>query len=1263
MTQTVTDARSTITTASGPSTPGRVEDRWIRRIAGYCWRFRGRVLIAFGAGVVGQTVMVGLPLIQREIIDHVILARTQPLLPWAVLLVAAALVVFGLTYLRRFNGGRLSVDVQHALRTDLFASLARLDATQQNRLDTGQVVGRATSDLTLVQALLQMLPNLAGNLVLFVVSITVMFRLSPVLALVALATAPALWLLGMRSRSRLFPSSWYAQQQDAELAGAVEAAVTGVRVVKGFGQERQELDRIDRISQRLFGARVRTIRLNSIFSPALSAVPQLGTVGVLALGGYLAIRGHLTLGTFLAFSTYVTQMSGPVRLVSLLLTTGQQARASVIRVLELIDTRPVVTERPGAHPFRPGPGRVRFADVRFGYGDEPVLDGFDLTVEPGQTLALIGGSGSGKSTVAALLPRFYDVDAGSVSIDGQDVGELTLQSLRGAVAMAMEDSFLFSQSIAANIAYGRPDATRAEVEAAARVARADGFIADLPDGYDTVVGEQGLTLSGGQRQRIALARAVLADPQVLVLDDATSAIDARIEAEIHAGLRAVLHGRTTIVMAHRRSTLQLADRIAVIDEGRVVDHGTLEELEQRSALFRTLLAGPEATSLAADEPAPAGPDGITAQLWDPRRVPGGAEDPVLADRLRRIGGAGGGRGGGGGRGLSAGMASMPPTRELLDAVEKLPAADARPQVDPEFARAGDDRFTLGSLLMRFRLPFGLGLLLVAVDALCGLALPVLIRDGIDDGVNRGVMTAVWVASALALLVVIADWVVQVGAVRITGRTGERFLYTLRIKIFSHLQRLGLDYYEREMGGRILTRMTTDVDALSSFLQTGMVTALVSLMSFFGILVALCFLDLGLMSVVALVLPVLITATVIFRRVSGRRYRLAREQISAVNADLQENVAGMLVTQAFRREAYNAQRFAELSDRYRRTRISSQRIISVYFPFVQFLSNLAGAFVLVQAASQFHDRSITAGALIAYLLYIDLLFAPIQNLSQVFDGYQQAMVGLQRIRELLGTPTSTPEPDRPVRLSRVDGHIDFDLAAFRYQRTSRPALDGLTLSIAAGETVALVGETGAGKSTIVKLIERFYDLTGGAILIDGHDLRSLDLSRYRQHIGLVPQESYLFPGSIRDQIAYGRPDASDAEVEAAARAVGAHTMIASLTGGYLHPVAERGRNLSAGQRQLIALARAELVQPAILLLDEATAALDLRSEAMVTRATAQLAERRTTIVVAHRLTTAARADRILYIEHGRLVEAGSHDELLARGGGYAELWEAFVGTTI
>ncbi len=520
-------------------------------------------------------------------------------------------------------------------------------------------------------------------------------------------------------------------------------------------------------------------------------------------------------------------------------------------------------------------------------------------------------------------------------------------------------------------------------------------------------------------------------------------------------------------------------------------------------------------------------------------------------------------------------------------------------------------------------------------------------------------------SAAALLIVLADWVITAVQTLVVGRNGERLLYTLRVKIFSHLQRLGLDFYEREMGGRIMTRMTTDVEALSSFVQTGLISFVNSVLTFAGVLIALLVINLTLGLTVLAILPFAAVATVIFQRGSSRAYADAREKVSVVNADLQENVAGLRVSQAFRREERNAQRFAGRSDDYRRSRLVAQRYIALYFPFIQSLSTVAGALVLLVAAGQMRSGALTAGALIAYLLYIDMLFSPVQMLSQVFDGYQQAAVAVRRISELLRTPTSTPQASHPRQppLARRDGaRIELRDVHFRYGAGGPEALAGVNLTVAPGETVALVGETGAGKSTLVKLVARFYDATAGSVLVDGVNVRDYDLASYRHRLGVVPQEAHLFAGTVRDAIAYGCPGASDAEVEAAARAVGAVDMIARLPGGFYHQVAERGRNLSAGQRQLIALARAYLVDPDILLLDEATAALDLATEAAVTRAAHHLAARRTTLVVAHRLTTAARADRIVVLADGRISETGTHDELLAAGEGYASLWAAFTGDT-
>ncbi|MGW5848243.1 ABC transporter ATP-binding protein [Streptomyces sp. NPDC055254] len=1263
---------------------------WGRRLVAYAWRYRLNVLLALGSSLGGMAVMALVPLVTKVIIDDVIGDRSRPMGLWAGMLIAAALLVYVLTYIRRYYGGRLALDVQHDLRTDMYDTIARLDGRRQDELSTGQVVGRATTDLQLIQGLLFMLPMTIGNFLLFGMSLGIMLWLSPLLTLVALLMAPALWFIAKRSRKKLFPATWYAQGQAAAVAGVVDGAVTGVRVVKGFGQEEQETGKLREAGRRLFAGRMRTIRLNSRYTPALQAVPALAQVAMLALGGWLATRGQVTLGTFVAFSTYLAQLVGPVRMLAMVLTVGQQARAGAERVFELIDTAPVIRE--GEHELpADAPATVEFDGVRFGYDPErPVLDGFSLSLAEGETIALVGASGSGKSTVSLLLPRFYDADAGTVRVGGHDVRELTYGSLRAAIGLVPEDSFLFSDSIRANITYGHPGATDAQVEAAARAAQADGFIRALPAGYDTKVGEQGLTLSGGQRQRIALARAILTDPRLLLLDDATSAVDARVEHEIHEALRAVMAGRTTLLIAHRRSTLALADRIAVLDRGRLVDIGTHEELERRSALYRRLLTDPDALGAASprtpealalgeferdadrdlerdieieaeidSEPVNAKRrvgGGITPELWRRQEEDrdGCAAAPVAA-----------GAAPGAGHSMAGAAAGMPATPELLAQVAALPPADDTPEVDETRAASAEESYGLRRLLHGFWAPLAVSLGLVALDAGAGLLLPILIRYGIDRGVEQAVLGAVWLAAGLALAVVVAQWAAQFAETRMTGRTGERVLYALRVKIFAQLQRLGLDYYERELTGKIMTRMTTDVDALATFLQTGLVTAVVSVFTFFGILVALLVLDVELALIVFATLPVLVIGTAVFRRKSVAAYELARDRVGLVNADLQESVSGLRIVQAFRREGSGAQRFAERSDAYREARVRGQWLISVYFPFVQLLSSGAAAAVLIVGAGRVEAGTLTTGALVAYLLYIDLFFAPVQQLSQVFDGYQQATVSLGRIQGLLREPTTTPRPAEPRDVPRLRGEIAFEDVRFQYGTAEErgekgEALAGIDLRIPAGQTVAFVGETGAGKSTLVKMVARFYDPTSGRITADGADLRELDLTAYRHRLGVVPQESYLFQGTVRDAIAYGRPGASDAEVEAAARAVGAHDMVATLDGGYLHTVAERGRNLSAGQRQLIALARAELVDPDVLLLDEATAALDLATEAQVNRATDRLAGKRTTLVVAHRLTTAARADRVVVMDRGRVVEDGSHAELLALGGRYAELWRTFVG---
>jgi ATP-binding cassette subfamily B protein len=1234
----------------------------MRRLLGYVLRHRGDVVLGLAAAVLGSTCQALVPLIARQIVDGVIVAHTSPLLPWLLLLIGVGVLTFAFAYVRRYRGGRVGLKVQYDLRNAMHDHLQAMDQDNLGRMPTGQLVARANSDTTLVQGLLNFLPIMSGNILLMVVSLALMLWLAPLLALVSIVVVPVLIAVSYRMRWRVFPATWDGQQREGDIAQIVDEDVNGVRVVKAFGQESRELDRLTGAAKVLYGARMRAVRLQARYQPLMEAIPAIAQVAILALGGWLALRHDISLGTFLAFSTYVAQFAAPARQLAGVLTVGQQARAGVERIFQLLDLPPAIADAPDAVELADVRGEIVFDDVTFGYAeDNPVLRDVDLTVAPGERVAFVGPSGSGKSTLAMLVARFHDPTSGAVLVDGQDVRTVTLKSLRGTIGIAFEDSFLFSETVRANIAYGRPDATDAQIEAAARAAQAHDFIQDLPAGYDTMIGERGLTLSGGQRQRVALARAILTDPRILVLDDATSAVDAKIEESIHDALREVLAGRTTLLVAHRRSTLHLADRVVVLDEGRIVETGTHEELVARSAVYRTLLSGldEDAANQVGDRIealATITSDGVTASAWARDR----RTDTTRAV-ARTIGAPSIGPGLGGSAGGSWRL-NLAPTPELLARVAALRPVRDFPDVDLPRESRHDHRFSLLGLLREFRRPLLVGLLLVVFDAVAGLVGPVFVKTGIDNGVVTGSQSVLFVASAVFLVVTLADLANQIAETFVTGQAAERIMLSLRIRIWAQLQRLSLDYYEREMAGRIMTRMTTDVDQFESLIENGLLSALVSFVTFVGVGVALVLINpvLGLWTL-TVVVP-LVIATVIFRRKAARLYDAARERIAIVNADFQESLSGVREAQAFTHEPETRRHFHGLGKAYLDARVSAQRLVATYFPFVQFVSAVADAIVLGVGATLIAHGHLTAGALIAFLLYIDMFFSPIQQLSQVFDSWQQTRVSVGRIADLMKLDTLTPQPEHPEVPDRLTGDIVLDGVRFAYpsRAANRPpeALRGIDLRIAGGETVAVVGETGAGKSTVMKLLARFYDPDAGTVRINGHDLRKLDLRAFRKQLGYVPQEGFLFTGTVRDNIAYGRPDATDAEVEAAARAVGAHDFVAALPGGYLHELSERGRSLSAGQRQLIALARAELVDPAVLLLDEATSNLDLVTEARVAAAMRHVSRNRTTVVIAHRLQTARTADRIVVLDHGEVAETGSHDELLAMAGRYASMWEAF-----
>ena len=547
-------------------------------------------------GLSGLALQVSVPMVLRQAVDVAVDQRAGGLEGHVLLLVVMATASFGLRFAYRYLLFGTACRIETDLRSQIYEHLTRLSFSFYDRVAGGEVVSRANSDIRSIQLLLAFGPLAGLSAISFLMAFGFMLSIHVPLALVTVSTMPLVYVLGQRLRDQVFPLSWVTQGRMAEVAMVVDENINGTRVVKSFAAEYDQIALLSRVADRLRWSATALIEARARFNPLIEALPRLGMALVLFYGGHLVINGEIGVGSLLAFSAYVTMISVPFRMFGFVLLQAQRAAASALRIYEILDEKPAIVDRPGARPISDPRGRVEFRNVTFRYpgADNPespaVLDGFNLIVESGETVAIVGRTGCGKSTVARLLPRFYDVDVGAVLIDGTDVRDVSLASLRSHVNQVPDEAFLFSNTLHDNIAFGRPDAPRHEVLAAARVARADGFIGNLDDGFDEVVGERGYTLSGGQRQRISIARTVLANPAVLILDDATSAVDVRTEKGIHHGLEALLAGRTTIVIAHRLSTISLADRVVLMEDGRIVADGTHEHLLATEPRYRAIVA-------------------------------------------------------------------------------------------------------------------------------------------------------------------------------------------------------------------------------------------------------------------------------------------------------------------------------------------------------------------------------------------------------------------------------------------------------------------------------------------------------------------------------------------------------------------------------------------------------------------------------------------------------------------------------------------------
>ncbi|MBB5869021.1 ATP-binding cassette subfamily B protein [Allocatelliglobosispora scoriae] len=638
-----------------------VTKSWLRRALPLVKAHRWLLLTSLGLSLIGLIVQVQIPNMVRIGIDDALVARTAPLTTYVWWVAGLAIAGGVINYLARRYLLRTAYEIEYDMRNIIFSHLVRMPFGFYDRVQSGELMSRSSSDIRAVQMYLAFGPSILVQCTIAIFAFILMLSINVPLAIVAMLAMPVIAILGVSMRKAIFPVSWLIQSRLAGVATIVDENINGVRIVKAFAGEQRQLTLLAKAADRVRWAYRRDAVIRSRWSPTLDSLPRLGMALVLLCGGWMVIEGHTSVGAIVAFNSYVLMLQPPFRMLGMMIMMGQRAAASAHRIYEVLDTSSEIVE--AADPVRARiRGEIVFDGVEFTYpnGTE-ALHGLDLRVEPGETVAVVGATGSGKSTVAKLLARFYDADAGRITIDGRDVRDYELAGLRDQIGIVPDEPFLFSVSIHDNIAYGRPGADAADVIAAAIAAGADGFIRELPDGYATVVGERGYTLSGGQRQRLAIARALLVNPPILVLDDATSAVDVTVEKRIHSALSALLTDRTTIIVAHRLSTIALADRVVLIDGGRVLATGTHDELLVSEPRYGAVLASID-------------PDGAADLGVTPPGVPA-------------AGGTGGGGAAGGGfaGGGTAGGAEIGATlQELVPSAQEL-VPSARPPGGPAAA--------------------------------------------------------------------------------------------------------------------------------------------------------------------------------------------------------------------------------------------------------------------------------------------------------------------------------------------------------------------------------------------------------------------------------------------------------------------------------------------------------------------------------------------------------------------------------------------------
>ncbi len=1172
------------------------------------WRFtqgiRLRVLWAVLVGLIA----VGLGVARLGLLGWLIGRVFQGDAPTALALpIAAIAVVMGLRgafeHWRAMIAHETATRVQKLLRRVLYDKIAALGPGNVGRQRSGALTLSLTDGVEQLETYFgQFLPQFLISLVspLLIFAVVAFIDLPVALVMVAFALialfAPALWhrMDVAKSRGR--------QQAYASFAAEFLDSIQGLATLKAFGQSQARADKLEFEARDLFQRTMWVLATNVLARGITDSAIASGAAAALALGALRVQSGAMELTALLVILMLGVEIFRPMRELRTVLHQGMVGMSAAQGIYSILDGEPTVADAPAAVVMSPVEPSIRFEGVGFRYPGQrsSVHAGLDFSLASGERIGVVGPSGCGKSSIVRLLLRFYDPERGSIRLGGHDLRKLTFAQIRSMVSVVNQDTFLFHGTVEDNIRLGRPDANDAEIVAAAKAANIHDFVMTLPQAYQTVVGEKGIKLSGGQRQRIAIARALLRDTPILVLDEALSAVDAENEAVIQEALDKLMRGRTTLILAHRLSSVIGSDRILVLDQGRVVESGRHEELMVRGGVYAGLMAEQARESRDATQAGPAPAARSVETIAD---MPGGAVKPLTEGIIKA-------------EGLS--------WYQVIAALMKV--------IVP-----WKGKLTLTFLLgvLRVLAFIGVGVL----SALVVLAL----KNG------QPFQAWLWALAVVAPLSGVLHWLES----WLAHDMAFRLLAEMRIEVFRKLDRLAPAYLVRRRTGDLMALATQDIELIEYFFAHTVAPAFVAILVPAAVLSVLLWASPWIaLALVPFLIAVGLSPFLMRKRVD-RLGSEAREAAGELGAFAIDSVQGLAEIVAFQQEERRGDRLDALSERFIALRLPFYRELTIQQCLLEVFTGLGGLAVVTTGAVLTSQGVVDAALLPLLTLLAMAAFLPVSEIAQIGRQLADTLGATRRVYALENEPVPvTDGPGVPVRTGAAA--IGLERVSFSYPGQHRLALREVSFAVPAGKTLALVGTSGAGKTTTAQLLMRFWDPDQGRITLNGADLRDYRLDQLRHQIALVAQDTYLFNDTLRNNILIARPGASATELDEAVRHASLGELVAALPDGLDARVGERGTSLSGGQRQRVAIARAFLKNAPVLILDEATSHLDAVNEQAVRRGLDLLKADRTTIVIAHRLSTVRDADLIVVLDEGRVAETGTHASLLAAGGLYAQL---------